>query len=141
MRLLVCGSRYWNHREFLYEVLDHLDLDEIEAVIEGEAPGADTMAREWAESRGIGDRVLRFPANWDLYGRAAGPIRNKQMIVEGKPTLVVAFSENLDNSRGTKNMVQQSLKADLDVFTPWSAPYTWVDFAIQNAKESNDASH
>jgi hypothetical protein len=115
IRVLVTGSRDWKDRDFLYAVLDDIPLDEIEAVIEGEAAGADTMAREWAESRGIGDKVLKFPAQWDVYGRAAGPIRNTQMLVEGKPTICIAFSEDLANSRGTKNMVEQARKAGVNV--------------------------
>lgn len=114
LRVLVCGSRYWEDRDFLYAVLDDLPLEEIEAVIEGEAPGADTMAREWAEARGIGGKVLKFPAQWELYGRAAGPIRNKQMLVEGKPTVCIAFSDDLTKSRGTKNMVDQARAAGIN---------------------------
>ena len=136
MRILVCGSRYWKNREFLYAVLDQIELDDIEAIIEGEAPGADTMAREWAESRYIGDRVLRFPADWNQFGRSAGPIRNKQMLMEGKPTLVIAFSEDLPNSRGTKNMLLQSHRAKVQTFTPWDEPEVWTDYVISLAENS-----
>jgi hypothetical protein len=86
--------------------------DGIVAVIEGEAPGADTMAREWAEDNGV--LPEKFPADWDRYGRAAGPIRNKQMLVEGKPDLVLAFSYDLKTSRGTRNMVTQALAANVE---------------------------
>lgn len=75
-------------------------------VIEGEALGADTLAREAAEYFGI--EVERYPANWTLYGRAAGPIRNNQMLTEGKPDLVVAFHHDIEHSKGTKNMVKQA---------------------------------
>lgn len=56
-----------------------------------------------------------FLAEWDKYGRAAGPIRNKQMllyVLEAKP-LVIAFWDGI--SRGTKNMVSQAEKADVEV--------------------------
>jgi len=39
---------------------------------------------EWAEANGI--EVARFPADWDTHGRAAGPIRNQQMLDEANPT-------------------------------------------------------
>ena len=48
--------------------------------------------------------VLWFDADWQKYGRAAGPIRNKQMLDEGSPDLVIAFA----GGRGTENMVKQS---------------------------------
>jgi len=83
----------------------------ISCVIEGEAKGADTMAREWAEHSGIS--VEKYPADWDTYKRAAGPIRNKQMIDEGKPDVVIGFHQDLESSKGTKNMQTQSLKAKL----------------------------
>lgn len=82
-------------------------------VIEGEAPGADTLAREAAEYFGI--PVLAFPANWQKYGRAAGPIRNTEMLNEGKPDMVVAFHNDYLHSKGTKNMVEQALKRGLKV--------------------------
>lgn len=112
MRLLVCGSRDFSDRPFLYAALDR--LTGIEVLIEGEAPGADTLAREWATERGI--PVLKFPAAWRKHGKAAGPMRNKQMLDEGKPDLVVAFiCKPLTASRGTNNMITQANKAGVEV--------------------------
>ncbi|MEM9912925.1 MAG: hypothetical protein AAF922_19365 [Pseudomonadota bacterium] len=44
-------------------------------------------------------------------GRAAGPIRNKEMLDEGCPDLVVAFP----GGRGTANMVKQAQAAGVEV--------------------------
>jgi len=104
-RLLICGDRHWSNGDFILKELTRLhQLTPIEVVIEGEAKGADTLARLAAESLQI--PVLRFPARWSEYGRAAGPIRNRQMLEDGKPTCVVAFHNNLHLSRGTANMVR-----------------------------------
>ena len=113
MRVLVCGSRDFQAGTGLFEALDMLHMEhELTLIIEGEAKGADTLAREWAEMRDI--PVLKFPADWKKYGRAAGPIRNKQMLDEGKPDLVMAFPSNgLKNSKGTKNMVEQARAAGI----------------------------
>jgi hypothetical protein len=86
-------------------------------VIEGEARGADTIAREEAEKLGL--TVERYPADWARYGRAAGPIRNKQMLVEGRPDFVLAFSADIERSRGTRNMVDQAIKAGLTADIVW----------------------
>lgn len=111
MRVLVCGSRDFTDREQLYRILDML-IPAIEVVIEGEARGADIMAREWAEEREI--ICIPFPADWKHYGLAAGPIRNRQMLVEGKPDMVVAFpSKLLHNTKGTNDMVKQSRTAKI----------------------------
>ena len=109
MRVLVCGSRHFQDYELLEKTLDGFEITEI---IEGEARGADTFARIYGERRGI--PVLRFPAKWNEFGRAAGPIRNTQMLTEGKPQLVIAF--RAPNSRGTQNMINQAEKAGVPVY-------------------------
>ena len=116
VRVLVCGDRNWTDRASLFQALAILDttVDEvITTIIEGTASGADTMAGEWADQTGI--EHLRFPAQWGKYGKAAGPIRNQQMLDEGKPELVVYFHPDLANSRGTGDMVRRATKAGIKV--------------------------
>lgn len=108
MRVLVCGSRDFNDYETLEKELNGYDITE---VIEGEARGADKLSRVYAEHRGI--PVKGYPADWTLFGRRAGPIRNRQMLTEGKPDCVVAFRG--PNSRGTQNMIDQATKAGVPV--------------------------
>lgn len=119
MRLLVCGSRDWTNRDYLFGVLDGIHASqEVSVVIEGEQRGADSMAREWAKGRGI--KVLPFPAEWDKHRpvdpsrkNPAGAIRNKAMLEHGRPELVVAFWQ--DNSPGTRNMVLIAALASVEV--------------------------
>jgi hypothetical protein len=108
MRVLVCGSRNFTDYNLLEKTLEALAIT---TVIEGEARGADKLARVYAKRRGLD--VIPFPALWDKHGKAAGPIRNKQMLVEGRPELVVAFRG--PNSRGTQNMIDQATKAGIEV--------------------------
>jgi len=70
------------------------------------------MAREWAQERNI--PFTEVLAEWDRYGRAAGPLRNKKMLEE-KPDLVVAFTTDIETSRGTANMVKQARQAGIPV--------------------------
>lgn len=107
MRILVCGSRDYADNRRLFETLDYFransDAKSIE-IIEGCAPGADSAASDWATSRG--QAVHHYPADWDRHGKAAGPIRNRQMLEEGKPDTVIAFFTDRNNpSRGTSHMV------------------------------------
>ena len=76
------------------------------------APGGDEGAAEWGKSEDL--KVLAFPANWQKPGKAAGPIRNRQMIEQGKPDIVIAFP----GGRGTANMVLQSMHAGIPVICP-----------------------
>lgn len=69
------------------------------------------MGGRYAEERGI--PVRAFPADWTTHGKAAGPIRNSQMLKDGQPDLVVAFLG--PNSRGTANMISQAEKAGVPV--------------------------
>ena len=55
--------------------------------------------------------VERFPADWSEYGKAAGAIRNQQMLDEGTPDLVVAFP----GGNGTLDMVRRSQRAGIKV--------------------------
>jgi len=54
----------------------------------------------------LGIDVKEYQAEWAKYGIAAGPIRNKKMLVEGKPDIVLAFHNNITMSKGTKNMIK-----------------------------------
>lgn len=82
-----------------------------DVLIHGDAKGADRLSEEMVEPSHV--TVERYPADWDKYGKGAGPIRNKQMLDEGKPDLVIAFLA--PNSRGTKNMIEQATKAGVPV--------------------------
>lgn len=107
MRILVCGSRHFNDYKLLKETLDVYNISEI---ISGAARGADTLARLYGQDMGI--PVLEFPALWDKYGRAAGPIRNREMLKQ-RPDLVVGFIH--PDSRGTKDMLSISREAGIPV--------------------------
>ena len=110
MRVLFCGDRNWTDRDKIAAAFDRLQPS---LVIEGEARGADTLAREEAERRGI--PVLSFPANWKQYGRAAGPIRNRQMLSEGRPEYVCGFHSSIEASSGTRDMLNQARRLGV----PW----------------------
>jgi hypothetical protein len=116
VKVLVTGDRNWTDELMMEKAIGSLSAGD--CVIQGLARGADAMARYHAIKRGL--QFLDFPANWDLYGRGAGPIRNKQML-DQNPDVVWAFHENLAQSRGTLNMVRQAMKKGTLVkffFTP-----------------------
>lgn len=71
------------------------------------------MARFLAHQ--LGYETMDFPADWDKYGRSAGPIRNGEMLKQGKPDLVVAFHDDIENSKETKDMVRQAREAGIPV--------------------------
>lgn len=124
MRILVTGSRHYGiddavsryedlKRELLKTVYTgtKMGLPLKVTIIHGGARGADTLAGEAAKWFGWDCEV--YPADWKTHGKAAGPIRNKQMLDEGKPDLVLAFLA--PNSRGTANMIKQAKDRNVPV--------------------------
>lgn len=107
-RVLVCGGRDYHDIKTVYRCLDGL-VPKPTTIIQGGSYGADACASEWAYTRAVLDR--QFPADWKTHGRAAGPIRNQQMIDEGKPDLVVAFP----GGTGTADMVRRAKAAGVRV--------------------------
>jgi hypothetical protein len=110
LKVLVCGGRNFDDSLTLGSWLGGIHKRQgIALLIEGGARGADFMARKFAEWAGI--PVRTFPADWDAHGKAAGPIRNQQMLDEGKPDIVVAF----EGGRGTADMIDRAEKAGVRV--------------------------
>lgn len=109
-RILVCGDRNWTGQVSLDRFLD-VHAADAQVVIHGCARGADTLGGLWASKRG--KEILPFPAQWSMYGRAAGPIRNQAMLDRGKPELVIAFHSNIAASKGTKDMLARAKRAGI----------------------------
>lgn len=134
MRLLVCGGRDCTHQRLVSREI----LAEISAggapvyertplwgstqvtIIQGGAKGADSCAGVFAAESDLECDV--FPADWKRHGRAAGPIRNAEMLKEGCPDRVLAFWDG--KSKGTLSMITLAVKAGLSVRI---VPYTKED--------------
>lgn len=89
------------NEDVILHCLRYLPVDAV--VIHGDARGADRMARDAALRLGL--ILIAFPADWEYYGKGAGPIRNRQMIEEGTPDFVLAFHDDLASSKGTRDMI------------------------------------
>lgn len=110
MRVLITGGRDFDDETLLNETLDRLHAKTpITCVIHGAAKGADRLAGQWAQANSVEEIVC--PADWRRHGRGAGPVRNKLMLEEHNPDLIVAFP----GGKGTANMVQPAEKADAKV--------------------------
>lgn len=136
MRILVCGSRDWFDRWPIESALIGAKEKSggVLTVIDGVAPGADSIAGAWANRTEL-VTPLHFPANWPVcegvactpehrkinkagqeFCPTAGHLRNAQMLSEGKPDLVLAFTNDLKTSRGTSNMVALAKKAEIRTY-------------------------
>lgn len=108
---LICGGRdFTDESVFDNAMLDLMDMYGCPSrIVHGAARGADTLADQWARRMALD--VLRVPADWKTHGRAAGAIRNGEMLKTAHPDLVVAFP----GGRGTADMVRRSREAGITV--------------------------
>jgi hypothetical protein len=116
MKVLVCGSRNWFDRGPIERELRKLPPGTI--IVHGAAPGADSLADSVARCLGFEVRV--YPAEWATHGRAAGPIRNSEMLTKEHRSdepidLVLAFAKDFSLARGTSDMMRKAREAGVHV--------------------------
>lgn len=110
MKLIIAGSRgFLNYELLKKEALDFIessDSDTVE-IVSGTASGADTLGERLAKEKNF--NLKKFPANWSLFGKQAGYIRNKEMAKYADACIV--FWDG--RSRGTKHMIDIARERDL----------------------------
>lgn len=122
--ILVCGGRkygvlpaHWEDdtQAVKEQILLTKYLDAIAAkcniirLVHGAAKGADSLAGAWSRDKGIDTKA--YPAEWRKYDKAAGSIRNQQMLDEEEITLVIAFP----GTSGTADMKRRARAAGIPV--------------------------
>ena len=113
MRVLVCGDREWTHETTIRRRLQQLPRDA--TIVHGAARGVDRLAAVIARRLGwSAEQIEAFPAEWDRLGTSAGPRRNQAMLNSGID-LVLAFHNDLTQSKGTADMVRRAQAAGVPV--------------------------
>lgn len=114
MKLIIAGHRDWHFFAF-YNVLEMLGIEawKISEIVSGEAKGIDRCAETF--SYDLHCKFTEFPADWDKHGRAAGPIRNKEMAEYGDALLVI-WDGDLTRNSGSRNMRELMLRAGKPVY-------------------------
>jgi hypothetical protein len=105
MKVIICGGRDYRLTPRDYDWLNTLPIT---AVLSGNGRGVDRDAEYWAQRKGL--PVTRVPAQWDTYGKAAGPIRNQAMVAQADGC--VAFP----GGRGTADCVRRAKQAGLQIW-------------------------
>jgi predicted Rossmann fold nucleotide-binding protein DprA/Smf involved in DNA uptake len=103
-KLAIVGSRNFDDYAMLNEKLTPYK-NIVELVVSGGAKGADSLGEKWAKENNIPVKI--FHPDWKKYGRAAGPIRNKEII--NNADVVIAFWDG--KSSGTKSSIELAKKA------------------------------
>lgn len=104
MIVAIGGCRNFYDRDLIFSELDayfHVyALGEEITILSGHGKGVDRLIEEYATERQYALKI--FPAEWNRYGRAAGPIRNSQMVEEAER--VIAFWDL--RSKGTASLIR-----------------------------------
>ena len=109
-RVIVAGGRDVTTLPQFLEVMEMFFDPKNDILVNGGCPtGVDAMALRYAVNRGATHQV--FHADWETHGRAAGPIRNREMAQNAD--VLIAFWDG--QSRGTKSMIAEALKFGLEV--------------------------
>tara|TARA_R110001606_G_scaffold373232_1_gene530567 strand:- start:737 stop:1099 length:363 start_codon:yes stop_codon:yes gene_type:complete len=111
MKIIIAGSRNFTDYQKLKTECDQFlqDHKNIEIVSGGHYKGADKLGIEYANEKGFD--LIKFPAEWNKFGKAAGPKRNTEM-AQYADALIVFWD---GKSRGTLNMINLAKKEALKI--------------------------
>lgn len=107
-KVIIAGGRDFTDYEYLKKECTLLIPENVE-IVSGGAKGADFLGERFAKELGLS--IKKFPANWNLHGKSAGPIRNKEM-AEYADSLICFWD---GESRGTKNMIDEANRKSLEI--------------------------
>jgi hypothetical protein len=125
MRIIIAGGRTFTNYQLLKEkcfdilrdltskdtILNNKELFEI---VSGTARGADQLGERFAKEFGF--KVIRFPADWDTWGKSAGYRRNEAMAKYAKEDNGILIATWDGQSKGTKHMIDLANKYGLKVY-------------------------
>ena len=114
MKTIVAGCGDFRDYDLLKKRMDEFRKDhEVTQIVSGGASGVDYYGEKYAQENDI--PIQYFPADWIKHGKAAGPIRNREMAEYGDQLFVVWDGK----SKGTKNMIDEMNKRKKPVFMVW----------------------
>lgn len=112
MKIAIVGGRDFEDYKLLKTYVNNAGL-KITHIVSGGARGADSLGKKFAQEHGY--KMIEFLPDWDKHKKAAGYIRNQQIIESAD--WVFAFWDNM--SKGTKHSIDISrrLRKPLEIIT------------------------
>lgn len=108
MRTIIAGSRDIVNYSILLKAIKEIDY-EISTVICGKAKGVDTLGELYAKRNNI--KIEYYQANWSIYGKSAGMIRNRHMAEAAESLLLIWDGV----SKGSKSMLKLAREYNLKI--------------------------
>lgn len=111
MKVIIAGTRYkdkvnkipFNDYKLVIEAIQRSGL-EITEVVCGMAIGVDKLGEQWAIANNVS--IKEMPANWNTHGKAAGPIRNREMAEYADAAIIIWDGV----SSGSRNMINEMIR-------------------------------
>ena len=116
IRLIIAGSRdIDNYNQVVLLIEDALyrlkiDKENIGCILSGTCRGVDKCGEKWAKENNI--EVCQYPARWSMFGKAAGPKRNAEMVEDADALIVIHYND----SKGSKDILKKAKNKELIVF-------------------------
>ena len=113
MKLIIAGGRDIGKKwcwGMITDLLQEFQLENISEVVSGACKGIDDLGEWYAFN--MSKSVKKFPADWDKHGKAAGPIRNKEMAEYADALLLIWNGK----SRGSASMKREMEKLGKPIY-------------------------
>ena len=151
IRICVTGGRLYDNPELIQWVINQLKLHfhkrEFDTtLIHGDAIGVDTYAKVAAQNDfyngtiGMAWKTKAYPVSkeeWKQYGKGAGHRRNRIMLVESKPHILLSFP----GGKGTADCIQTATELGVHVVSFFNAPkltlYAKIDQCVRIISENS----
>lgn len=112
MRLLICAGRYYADNSECRQVLDVLHrIHSVTVLIHGGNQFLGAGIEEWAREHGAD--IVRYPPNWQRHGKLAERLRNRFMLGDSQPDLVMA----LPGGEDTEELIAHARSAGLQTLS------------------------
>lgn len=110
MRVIIAGGRdYKDYSTLKSRCEEILEGQKQVTILSGGQRGADTLGEIYGETKGY--KVIKYEADWKRHGKAAGPIRNREMAAQAD--LLIAFFNG--QSPGTQSMINEARRKNLKI--------------------------
>lgn len=115
MRIVITGCRHWYNPDMAESVVARLIAKHGAGIVivNGGAKGIDQSFAEACRELDIACET--YEADWDRYGKGAGPRRNRAMLAAGA-AFVIAFHRDIKSSKGTKDAVNAALAIGIPAY-------------------------